>query len=71
MTMENNSLHKVDRSRAVLKNGNGHDDDFVDAPPESLVDFAWQLSAELYSLRGIDAESRLQRNVANLVRQRG
>ena len=60
---------KVDRSRAVLKKTSDADDAFVNASESSLAAFVWELTAELYSLGGSDAEQRLQRNVANLIKQ--
>ena len=68
--MENTSLNRVIRSRATLKNSNLDDDNRVKATGIELLDLVWQLSAEIYSLRGIDVESRLQRNITNLIRQR-
>ena len=68
--MENERFNKVDRDRAILKKGFDDSDSFVGAPGSSLMDFVWDLTAELYSLGGSgDAERRLQRNVTNLIRQ--
>ena len=69
--MGKNRFNKVDRSCAVLKKGFDDSDFFVKASGGTLMDFVWDLTAELYSLGGsADAERRLQRNVTNLVRQR-
>ncbi len=67
----NESINTVDRSVSVLTSaGSPPDNDLVDAPPEVLVGFMWELTKEVYSLRGdFDAEQRLQRNITNLVRQ--
>lgn len=68
--MQNPDINHLDKSKAVLlKGGESTAESFVEAPPEVLFDFVWQLSAELYSFRGDDAERRLQRNVANLIRK--
>ena len=65
------SINRVDRSVAVLKNADSPpDNDFVSARPEVLLGFIWELTKEVYSLRGnFDAEQRLQRNITNLIRQ--
>ena len=45
------------------------EDDYVDAPPAERLNMVWELTAELWSLRGQDcAQQRLQRHVASLVR---
>ena len=63
------SINMVDRSVGVLKHVSDPDGDFVDAPGAVLLGFMWELTAEVYSLRGdFDAEQRLQRNVTNLIR---
>ena len=68
--MEKERFNKVDRSCAILKKGFDDGDFFVNASGSSLMDFVWDLTAELYFLGGgIDAERRLQRNVTNLIRQ--
>jgi hypothetical protein len=47
------------------------DDDYVDASPAERLNMVWELTAELWSLRGRDcAQQRLQRHVASLVEQR-
>lgn len=62
------SINTVDRGVASLKQADQPDSDLVDAPPEVLLGFMWELTAEVYSLRGdFDAEQRLQRNVTNLI----
>ena len=62
-------INRVDRSIGVLKNADSApDNDLVDAPPEVLIGFMWELTKEVYSLRGnFDAEQRLQRNITNLI----
>ena len=45
------------------------DDPFVASSSEHCIDFMWELTAELWSLKGSsDVERRLQRNVANLIK---
>lgn len=65
------SINRVDRSVGVLKNDDSMpDNDFVDAPPEVLVGFIWELTSEICSLSGsFDPDQRLQRNVTKLIRQ--
>lgn len=61
---------RVNRTLAKIKKLNVEDDDFVDLPPDKLIDFIWELTCELWSLRSdSDVERRLQRNIANLYRQ--
>ena len=69
IVMKEPEINKVDRNVAKITN-NSKDEVFVNAPASQLVGFVWQLTAEIFSLRGIDAQQRLQRNVANLNRQR-
>lgn len=67
----NGPINRVDRSVSVLKKiGSAPDNDHVDAGSAVLVGFMWELTMEVYSLRGnFDAEQRLQRNVTNLIRE--
>jgi len=61
---------RVNRTLAKLNKLKVEDDDFVDLPPDKLVDFIWELTCELWSLRpDSDVERRLQRNITNLYRQ--
>ena len=67
--VEKSPINKVDRSFSTLKKSLD-DSNFVEAPPETLLGFIWDLTKEVYSLRDdVDVERRLQRNVTNLVRQ--
>jgi hypothetical protein len=46
------------------------DESFVDLPGGELISFMWELTREIWSLRGKDlVERRLQRTVTNLIRQ--
>ncbi len=67
----NESINRVDRSVGVLKNDDSApDSDLVDAPPDVLLGFMWELTKEIYSLSGkFDVEQRLQRNITKLIRQ--
>jgi hypothetical protein len=61
---------RVDRKQAKLCKMGIEDDNFVALPPEKLVDFVWELTCEIWSLRsGIDVKRRLQRHITNLLRQ--
>ena len=65
-------MMKVERERVKLVKMTEDDDGYMDASPAERVSFVWELTAELWSLRGDKrAERRLQRDVTNLVRQRG
>jgi hypothetical protein len=62
---------RVNRRLAKLNKSRVEDDDFVALPPEKLVDFIWELTCEVWSLRsGSDVERRLQRNITNLIRMK-
>ena len=66
---ENLSINKVNRNFSVLKKS-FNESNFVNATAEALLGFVWELTKELYSLQGGNyAERRLQRDVANLIRQ--
>ncbi|MFH1561978.1 MAG: hypothetical protein ABIF11_00970 [Nitrospirota bacterium] len=61
---------KLNRKQTSLKKMTKDDDCFMKASPEKRIAFIWELTAELWSLRGVeDVERRLQRNVANFIRQ--
>ncbi len=65
------SFNKVDRTKATLLRC-FQEENHIDAPAGVLVGFIWDLTQELYSLRGSkDAERRLQRNVTTVIRPRG
>jgi len=62
---------RLQKDRAKLRKLSDEDDDFVDASPAERLGMMWELTAELWSLRGQDrAQQRLQRHVASLVGQR-
>jgi hypothetical protein len=61
---------KIKKEITNLKKFTKKDDSFVNASPEKLISFMWELTAEIWSLRGTDyVERRLQRNVTNLIKQ--
>jgi len=61
---------RVLRNRAKLAKMNKEDNPFVSLSAPECVSFIWELTAEVWSLKGSDdAKRRLQRNVTNLIRQ--
>ena len=63
---------KLMRDHAKLSKMTDADDAYVEGSPAERVGLVWEISKELWSLRNRrDAERRLQRNVATLVRQQG
>jgi len=61
---------KVNRKVTSLKRLGLEDDSFVDASPEERISFMWELTKEIWSLRGdANVKRRLQRNIANLIKQ--
>ena len=61
---------KVIRAQATLKKVSKEDDSFVRASEAERVSFIWELTAELWSLKGAEyVERRLPRNVTILTRQ--
>lgn len=60
---------KVIRDQIKLKR-NFKDDDYLKASASERVSFMWELTAEIWSLKGAKyVKRRLPRNVANLTRQ--
>ena len=61
---------KLRKTITNLKKLAKRDDSFVNASPRELISFMWELTAEIWSLRGADyVKRRLQRNVTNLIKQ--
>ena len=61
---------KVNKNHVSLKRLSKREDSFAKASPQELLSFIWELTAELWSLKGpAYVERRLQRNVANLIKQ--
>jgi len=62
------SLMKLDRTKTLLKRQTKQDDCFVDASFQERISIVWDLTSELWSLKGdSDAERRLQRHVTKLI----
>ena len=65
-----NTTMRVIKKITKLKKLAKTEDSFVKAPPKELVSFMWELTREIWSLRGTNhAERRLQRNITNLIKQ--
>jgi hypothetical protein len=65
-----NTNMKVIRTQSTLKKASKEDDSFVPATAAERVSFMWELTAELWSLKGSEyVERRLPRHVARLIRQ--
>ncbi|MBN2591721.1 MAG: hypothetical protein JXA96_17780 [Sedimentisphaerales bacterium] len=62
---------KVDRKKCVLKKLQDEDNGYVDANPAERISMVWELTKQVWAFAGIDAEQRLQRNVAKLIRPQG
>ena len=62
---------KIIRKKTLLKRMSKKEDCFVDASPQRLLSFMWELTAELWSLQGSkNVKRRLQRNVTNLIKNK-
>lgn len=59
---------KVNRKKCVLKKLHDEDSGYVDATPAERVSMVWELTKQAWAFAGINAEQRLQRNVAKLIR---
>ncbi len=63
---------KVIKTHTSLKKITKNDDSFVDALPYQRLAFIWELTAELWSLKGSEyVKQRLQRDVTNLIKKQG
>ena len=61
---------KLDRTKTLFKKQTKLNDCFVNASFQERISFVWDLTSELWSLKGAgDAERRLQRHVTNLIKQ--
>jgi hypothetical protein len=59
---------RLQKNLTRLRKLSDDDDNFVDASPAERLGMMWELTAEIWSLRGNDiAQQRLQRHVASLV----
>ena len=61
----------VDRKKSVLKKLHEEDNGYVDASPAERLSIVWELTKQAWAFAGINAEQRLQRNVAKLIRKQG
>jgi hypothetical protein len=61
--------HRVVRSKTAIISASDESSDFVNLPPAECVAVVWELTREIWSLTGDDAEQRLQRNVTALKSQ--
>jgi len=62
---------KVNRKKCVMKKLHEEDNGYVDAEPAERISMVWELTKQAYAFAGINAEQRLQRNVAKLIRTQG
>ena len=60
---------KVNRKKCVLKKLREEDNGYVDADPAERVSMVWELTKQAWAFAGINAEQRLQRSVAKLIRK--
>ena len=61
---------KVDRKHVSLIRVSRQEDAFVNASPQELLSFMWELTAELWSLKRPGyAERRLQRNITAFIKK--
>lgn len=62
---------KVMRNQATLKEISKKDDCYVNASAQERISFIWELTDELWAMKGADyVERRLQRNVTNLIKNK-
>lgn len=59
---------KVNRKKCVLKKLHEEDNGYVDTDPAERISMVWELTKQAWAFAGINAEQRLQRNVARLIR---
>lgn len=60
----------LNRKITFLKKADKEDDCFVQASPRDRIAFMWELTAEIWSLRGDECvKQRLQRNVTKLIKK--
>lgn len=61
---------KLDKSITVIRSMKDRDSDYVNASPEDRVSFVWEITREVWALKGgNDAERGLQRAVTNLIKK--
>jgi hypothetical protein len=63
-------MRKVNRQYVILKKMTDEEDSFVSASSEEMFLSVWDLTEELWSLRGsVDVKRRLQRNITRLIKK--
>ncbi len=63
---------KLNRQYSKLKKISKKDDCYVNLPPAECVNMMWDITAEIWSLKGEEhVKRRLQRNVINIIRKQG
>ncbi len=62
---------KLLRSHIKIKKLTDDEDNYVDLSVQERLSIIWEITSEIWTLRGVDAERRLQRNVANLIKKQG
>jgi hypothetical protein len=61
---------RLDRKKITIKKQDKQDDSYMDGSPQERIAFVWELTAEIWSIRGAEhVKQRLQRNVTNLIRK--
>ena len=61
----------LNRTITLLKKVDKEDDCFMKASPRDRIAFMWDLTAEIWSLKGNEcAKQRLQRNVTKLIKNK-
>ncbi|MBU1122304.1 MAG: hypothetical protein KKF54_06395 [Candidatus Omnitrophica bacterium] len=60
---------KMVRNKTKLIKMSKNDNPFVAESPQQCISFIWELTAELWSLKGSEyVKRRLQRNITNLIK---
>ncbi len=62
---------RVNRKKCVLKKLHEEESGYVDASPAERLGMVWELTKQAWAFAGKNAEQRLQRNVAKLIRKQG
>lgn len=61
---------KVKRDYISLKKLSKEDNCYFDASPKERISFMWELTAEIWSLKGAECvKRRLQRNITNILKK--
>lgn len=57
---------KLARNKITIKKMSKQDDCYMNASPEERISIVWDLTAEVWALKGENVKRRLQRNITNL-----